>query len=206
LQSTGSNRVNVTQLQQQAQQNELRTLMQNEGITDAGRIVQRVVGQPITSVLQFYKVSQMSQEDFGKIESSLTVTNGQYVNGLVNVNTATEAVLAAIPGIGLEKATAMLAYRASNRDKLTTLAWVTEILTDDASIQQAGRYLTGKSYQFTADIAAVGRFGRGFRRVKFIFDTSDGAPRIIHRQDLTHLGWALGRQVRHSLLTANAIR
>jgi len=206
LQSTGSNRVNVTQLQQQAQQNELRTLMQNEGITDAEQIVQLVAGQPITSVLQFYKLSQMSQEDFGKIESSLTFTNGQYVNGLVNVNTASESVLAAIPGIGTEKAPALLAYRASNRDKLTTIAWVTEILTDDASIQQAGRYLTGKSYQFTADIAAVGRFGRGFRRVKFIFDTSDGAPRIIYRQDLTPLGWALGRQVRNTLLTAKAVR
>jgi DNA uptake protein ComE-like DNA-binding protein len=206
LQSTGSNRVNVTTLQQPQSAAELRTLMQNAGITDADRIVQRVAGQTISSVLQFYKVSRMSQEDFGKIETSLTFTNGQYVNGLVNVNTAAEPVLAAIPGIGTEKAAAMLAYRASNHDRLTSIAWVTEVLTDDASIRQAGRYLTGKSYQFTADIAAVGRFGRGFRRVKFIFDTSDGAPRIIYRQDLTHLGWALGRQARNTWITAKAAR
>jgi hypothetical protein len=39
-------------------------------------------------------------------------------------------------------------------------------------------WITTKSFQFTADIAAVGPFGRGYRRVKFIFDTSDGTPKI----------------------------
>jgi type II secretory pathway component PulK len=202
--SDGSNKVNVTTLQQNRA--ELQTLMQNEGIADPEQIVQRVAGAQISSVLHFYKVSQMSPEDFAKIEANLTFTNQTYLNGLVNVNTATEAVLSAIPGIGIEKAASLIAYRASNRSQQTSIAWVTEVLTDDASLQQAGRYLTGKSYQFSADIAAVGRFGRGYRRVKFIFDTSDGAPRIIHRQDLTHLGWALGREARNALLTAKTGR
>jgi hypothetical protein len=59
-------------------------------------------------------------------------------------------------------------------------------------------YITARSYQFTADIAAVGRFGRGYRRVKFIFDTSDGTPKIIYRQDLAGLGWALGDKARQT--------
>jgi hypothetical protein len=59
-----------------------------------------------------------------------------------------------------------------------------------------GDYITTHSYQFTADIAAVGPFGRGYRRVRFVFDLSEGAPKIIYRQDLTRLGWALGRQTR----------
>jgi type II secretory pathway component PulK len=109
LQSTGSNKVNVTALQQEAQRAELQTLMQNEGVADAERIVSRVVGQPITSVLHFYRVSQMSQEDFEKIEASLTFTNSPYIEGLVNVNTATESVLSAIPGIGIENAASLLA-------------------------------------------------------------------------------------------------
>ena len=61
-----------------------------------------------------------------------------------------------------------------------------------------GDYVTTKSFQFTADIAAVGPFGRGYRRVKFIFDTSDGSPNIIYRQDLSRLGWALGEKVRET--------
>ena len=60
--------------------------------------------------------------------------------------------------------------------------------------------MTTKSYQFTADIAAVGAFGRGYRRVKFIFDVSDGSPKILYRQDLSRLGWALGDKVREDLV------
>ena len=62
------------------------------------------------------------------------------------------------------------------------------------------------SYQYTADIAAVGPYGRGYRRVKFVFDTSSGAPKIIYRQDLTHLGWALGKEERQTALLAKATR
>ena len=61
-------------------------------------------------------------------------------------------------------------------------------------------YVTTKSFQFTADIAAVGPFGRGYRRVKFIFDTSEGTPIILYRQDLSRLGWALGDKARQTLV------
>jgi hypothetical protein len=62
---------------------------------------------------------------------------------------------------------------------------------------------TTRSYQFTADIAAVGPFGRGYRRVKFIFDVSDGSPKILYRQDLSRLGWALGGKTRETWVAQN---
>jgi len=68
---------------------------------------------------------------------------------------------------------------------------------------ESGDYLTAQSYQFTADIAALGPYGRGYRRVKFVFDTSSGIPEILYRQDLTHLGWALGKQVRQEYVLSN---
>ena len=94
--------------------------------------------------------------------------------------------------------------RSARRGRLSEInvtPWVADILSQTNAVQ-AGPYLTGHSYQFTADIAAVGHYGRGFRRVKFVFDTSEGAPRVIFRQDLTHLGWPLGKDVRNVLLTA----
>jgi len=39
--------------------------------------------------------------------------------------------------------------------------------------------------------------------VKFIFDVSDGTPKILYRQDLSRLGWALGEKARQSLLANN---
>ena len=60
--------------------------------------------------------------------------------------------------------------------------------------------MTPFSWQFTADIAAVGANGRGYRRVRFVFDCSGGTPQIIYRQDLTFLGWALGKDIHDQLL------
>jgi hypothetical protein len=36
--------------------------------------------------------------------------------------------------------------------------------------------------------------------VKFIFDVSDGTPKILYRQDLSRLGWALGEKAREDLV------
>ena len=37
--------------------------------------------------------------------------------------------------------------------------------------------------------------------MKFIFDISDGTPKIIYRQDLSRLGWALGEKARETWVT-----
>ena len=146
-----------------------------------------------TSVLDFFMRSGMTENDFTNIQQSLTLTNGAYVEGLVNVCTAPEEVLACIPGIGTDKAAEIVAYRLANPDKMNSVAWVASVL-DRSQAVRAGVYLTAHSYQFTADIAAVGHFGRGFRRQRFIFDTTDKTARIMQQEDLTQLGWALGRQ------------
>jgi DNA uptake protein ComE-like DNA-binding protein len=169
----------------------------------AGEILQRVGGGGgggnIRSLLQFYQRSSMSPEEFAQVEGFLTVTNGGSTAGLVNVNTASEIVLACIPGIGEEKAAALVAERRSRAGELNSLAWVTDVLEENDALE-AGPYLTGRSHQYTADIAAVGRHGRGYRRTRFVFDVSQGNPGIRFRQDLAHLGWALGPVVRQNIL------
>ena len=155
------------------------------------------------SVLQFYFRSGMTADELAKIEGSITASTN--VQGLVNVNTAAEAVLACIPGVGFEKAPALVAYRQTNPNNLSSIAWVTQVL-DRNSALLAGPYITTRSYQFAADVAALGHYGRGYRRVRFVFDTTEGTPRIVFRQDLTHLGWALGRQGRNAPLLARQFR
>jgi hypothetical protein len=140
----------------------------------------------------------MTADEFAQIEDEITTSNQATTDGLVNVNTASEAVLACIPGIGEGKASTLVAQRASNPTYLTSIAWVKDVL-DTESINVAGPYLTGRTYQLTADVVAVGRFNRGFRRTRFIFDVTQSTPRIVYRQDLSHLGWALGQQVRINL-------
>ena len=110
-------------------------------------------------------------------------------------------------GLGVDQSTAqgaaqtLVTYRQQNPNNLNAISWIVDALGNNNAVvlalENAGRdYITTESFQFTADIAAVGPFGRGYRRVKFIFDISEGTPKIIYRQDLSRLGWALGEKAR----------
>jgi type II secretory pathway component PulK len=163
-----------------------------------------------TSPLQFFVKSGMTATEFAQVGTNLTTTSGSYINGRVNVNTASAAVLACLLAGDTGAAQQLVSYRQANPNNLTSIAWVIDALgqsyPDDLTALEAGDFLTTQSYQFTADIAALGPYGRGYRRVKFVFDTSSGTPQIVYRQDLTHLGWALGKEVRQNLLLAKETR
>ena len=164
----------------------------------------------------------MSEADFNKIYNNVTTSTNTYFRGRVNVNTANADVLTAL-FIGLNPNTineqtasgaaqTLITYRQQNPGNLNSISWIMDALGNNNPIINAlrtstansgGGYVTTKSFQFTADIAAVGPFGRGYRRVKFIFDTSEGTPIILYRQDLSRLGWALGDKTRQTLLANN---
>lgn len=167
------------------------------GAERAREIMAPVRGIQCNSVAEFMVRSRIRAEEFVQIHTDIAAS-AAVQRGLINVNTAPEAVLACIPGIGLEKAPSIVAYRLAHKDELTSMAWLVDVL-DESSIIRAGQYITDQSYQFSADIAAVGRKGAGYGRVKVVFDMRSGTPRIVYRQDLTSLGWALGAEVRRIL-------
>jgi len=153
---------------------------------------------PVTSILEFLVRGNLTADEAAQVYPYLAPTT----NIMVNVNTASQAVLECIPGIGVDHAATLITYRESNPTALSTIQWVATALNDDTTAVQAGPYITTRSYQYTADIAAVGPHNRGYQRVRFVFDTSEGAPIIVRRQDLTHLGWALGKDTRTDLLAS----
>jgi hypothetical protein len=139
----------------------------------------------------------MTLAEIAQVETNVRGTN---LAGLVNVNTASTAVLSCIPGLDTGQATSLTTYRLANTNILNgSIGWVTQVLPA-TNAYLAGPWLTGKTYQYTADIAAVGHNGRGFRRTRFVFDTTQGKPFILYRQDLTQLGWALGKDARNPAL------
>jgi type II secretory pathway component PulK len=170
----------------------------------------RAATASFASPLQFYDRSQMTMAEFAPIGTNLTTSSAKYVDGRVNVNTASTAVLTCLLQGDTAAAQQLVSYRQSNPLNLTSIAWVKDALGQsyaaDLAVLEAGDYITTLSYQCTADIAAVGPYGRGYRRVKFIFDTSSGTPKIVYRQDLTHLGWALGKEERQTALLAKGTR
>jgi hypothetical protein len=100
------------------------------------------------------------------------------------------------------EAAQLVQYRQQNTNNISqtpSMVWVTQVLSQQDAVA-AGPYLTGHSYQYMADVAALGHEGRGYRRTRFIFDTRQGIPIVLHRQDLSELGWALGKDVRDKWL------
>ncbi len=150
------------------------------------------------SPLELYAASGMTADEFDKISDKLTATGGAFTTGLVNVNTASATVLACVPGIDANKAAQIVSTRQGKTQPATNLAWIVPII-GQAAAAQAGPYLTTRSYQVSADVAAVGRHGRGYRRTRFVIDSSNGSPQIVYRRDLSGLGWALGSNARQNL-------
>ncbi len=222
---TGDSLTNVNT----ATRSDLSTLFQDEGVGNATRLAGQIYNsihgstytrgasptcQGILDLCRRCKTYGMSSDDFAKIYPTVTTSTASYIRGRVNINTASETVLTALfMGLGIDESTAdsaaqtLVTYRQQNPDNLNSVAWMIDALGASSPVvmttASSGDYVTARSYQFTADIAAVGPYGRGYRRVKFIFDTSDGTPKIIYREDLSQLGWALGDKARQTWV-ANA--
>jgi len=199
----GGRRINITTPQNRQQLNQ--TLQQRIGGQRATAILGAIGTAEFRSVAEFMVASRMTSDEFNAIRGDITASDGTTVQGLINVNTASETVLACIPGIGPENASALVAYRLANPDVRHSFTWITQVLSR-GDITRAGPYLTDQSYQFTADVAAVGRAGRGYCRARTIFDMTRGTPRTIYHQDLSSYGWALGTQVRQTLRTTKETR
>jgi DNA uptake protein ComE-like DNA-binding protein len=215
--SDGSSLTNVNT----ASEAQIRELLQGAGIsTSYAQALTRTNAnaRPYAGLFKFALACHnagISSDQFAGLEDNITTSTNAYLYGRVNVNTASVDVLAALfmgLDVNLDQSTAdsaaqtLVTYREQNPDVLTSVAWVIDALGNTSPViaeLARGDWITTRSYQFTADIAAVGAFGRGYRRVKFIFDVSDGTPKILYRQDLSRLGWALGDAVRQSLLAKN---
>ena len=176
--SDGTRRFNIADANAQTR---ARTMQQLEqflatkfGGERARELINPVRGLQMNSVAQFMVRSRIRPEEFVQIHTDIAASTA-VARGLININTAPEAVLNCIPGIGYEKAPTIVAYRLAHPDVLTSMAWLTDVL-DTASIERAG-----------------------YGRLKVVFDMRSGKPRIVYRQDLTSLGWALGVDVRQML-------
>ncbi|HAO78595.1 MAG TPA: hypothetical protein DCQ92_06385 [Verrucomicrobia subdivision 3 bacterium] len=202
-----------------ASESKIRSLLQGAGVSTSyvpRLIATNAYARPYKGIFGFVlrcKNSNMSSDDFARIANDVKTSTNTYFRGRVNVNTACSDVLTALfMGMNVDEQTAisaaqtLITYRQQNPNNLGSIAWVIDALGTSSSVVTAlagGDFVTTHSFQFTADIAAVGPFGRGYRRVKFIFDMSDGSPKILYRQDLSRLGWALGEKARQTLVATD---
>jgi DNA uptake protein ComE-like DNA-binding protein len=201
-QASGAARVNVTQTNAAMTSLLTTTFGQSRGT----QIVRRLAsGGPVRSVLEFYIRSGISATELDTLTPKLTMKGGAFSTGLINVNTASTTVLQCIPGITQSIAAQIVSARANQTTASTNLAWLVAIMGNAVAVQ-AGPYLTTYCYQVTADVAAVGRLGRGYRRTLFVIDSSTGTPEIVYRRNMASLGWALGPTALQTLASNKVVQ
>ncbi|MBN1360561.1 MAG: general secretion pathway protein GspK [Sedimentisphaerales bacterium] len=147
-----------------------------------------------TSVLDFYAQSGMTAEEFEQIADRLTTGEEETRSGLVNVNTASKAVLLCLPELEEQDVDALISYRESTAADLTSVAWVANAL-DSAKATAIGSYITVNSYQYSADIICLSGNGRAYKRYRVVFDMQAGKPQIVYWKSMTHSGWPLEREI-----------
>lgn len=190
--SDGQRRVSVNDPQSQA----LSDLLRKDLSAGRAAIVLALVprSRPFRNVLDFYFRTGLTLDEFRGIADRLTAAPEAVRRGLVNVNTAPAQVLACLPGLGESEVAALLAKRSEPGADLTSIAWVTQALRPEAATAIGG-LITTRSYRFSADIVSVAGDGRAFRRCRVVVDAQSSPPKVLYRQDLTHLGWPLAPEI-----------
>jgi len=189
---SGEGRINVNDVGSR----DLGPLLQ--GIMNQDRYFQtmdRVRGaRPFRNVLDFHFRAGLTIKEFRQIAGRLTTSRQQTLSGMLNVNTAPREVLLCLPGLEESDADILVAKRSQPDTDLTNLAWVAEVLPQEKAVA-AGDVMTTRSFQFSADIVAVSRSGRAFRRYRAVVDARTSPARVLHWKDLTHLGWPLAPEI-----------
>ena len=144
--------------------------------------------RPFRSLLDLYFRADLTIEEFQKVVGR--VTAGRPGPGLINVNTAPREVLLCLPGLEESDVAAILSRRTAADADLTTVAWVAQALSREKA-QGIGASITTETYRFSADIVSVPAGARAFRRCRVVIDAGASPPKVIFRQNLTHLGWPL---------------
>ena len=135
-------------------------------------------------------VSGIGKEDLATVLDWFTATNAEEIAGLINVNTASSAVLQTVPGIDETLAGNILATRRNlASEKGLTIAWLfTEGLVNAEKFKAIAPFLTTRCHQFSFHVVGYGIPSGRFRVIQVIIDTAGGKPSILYLRDLTRLG------------------
>ena len=127
-----------------------------------------------------------------------TTTLNTDLTPCINVNTASETVLATIPGIQDGDVQNILSTRPDPSENqapdpiFQTPAWLlTEANLSQATVKAIAPYVTARSQVYRFQVLGYYQGGKGpVARVEAVVDANNGRPRIVYKRDLTELGTA----------------
>jgi hypothetical protein len=134
--------------------------------------------------------SGITKEELPVVLDLFTTSRERRREGLINVNTASAIVLAALPGMDLSLAETVVAARPGLRpEQMSTPAWLlTEGLIDAAQFRRVAPFLTARSYQFRFHVIGYAVPSGQFRVFQVEVDAAGDLPVVTRVRDLTRLG------------------
>ncbi|MBI5799207.1 MAG: general secretion pathway protein GspK [Verrucomicrobia bacterium] len=134
--------------------------------------------------------SGIGKAELATVLELFTASGELQTEGLINVNTASAAVLATLPGADDALAESIVSARgALSPDRKTTLAWLyQEGVVDAAKFKALAPQLTTRSFQFTFQVIGYGLPSGRFRVLEVGIDVAPGTRRITHLRDVTRRG------------------
>ena len=135
-------------------------------------------------------LAQVTKEELPILLDRCTTTNQAKLIGLVNLNTASTKVLAALPGLSPSLAEAIVAARVGlSPEARKTPAWLYQdgLLNADA-FRQAAPYLTARSYQFRFRVAAYAIPAGSYCVLEVVVDAAAKPPAVLFLRDASLLG------------------
>jgi hypothetical protein len=99
--------------------------------------------------------------------------------------------------------TNLLSSRNSSTMTAGDISWIANAIPSKASA--IAQYITGNSYQYSANILAVSGNGRGFKHVRIVIDARTTPAKIVYRKDLTDQGWPIDQETLRSLRAGHGL-
>ncbi len=141
----------------------------------------------------FQAVRNASATDRAAILDNVTVGAATKKEGLLNLNTATEATLMSLPNMTADLAQGIVNYQATGFTKLSDLLLVSGF-SDATALQNFAKFFTVRSSVFLVHV--VGECNGSQIALEGVVDTSSGVPRLVKMHDQpysdmpTRWGWS----------------
>jgi len=119
-----------------------------------------------------------------------TGTLDYHLHGLINVNTASAAVLQTLPGLDESLAQSIVMTRKGLRaEQRKTTAWLYEEgILDAEKFKQVAPLLTTRSRQFSFQVLGYGLPSGRYRVLEVIIDVAGSEPAVTYLRDITRVG------------------
>jgi type II secretory pathway component PulK len=139
---------------------------------------------------EFELASGVGREELSKILDRFSTTDDKKLLGLINVNTASAAILQTLPDMEEGNADAIVAARRGlTPDKLRTPDWIfQEDLVTAEQFKTIAPFITTRSWQFTFQVIGYALPSGRFRVLEVAIDVARDKPAITYLRDITRRG------------------